>query len=398
MSTTFINLGISRQIVGCLEKNGITEPSPVQEKVIPMIMQNKNIMFQSETGSGKTLAYLLPLIDRLENEEQSGDLSLLIVSPTYELASQIKAQIQAISDISCALCIGGSPISKQIEKLRERPRIVIGGSARILELIHLKKLKAEQVRCLVLDEADRLLSPELRDETQALLDRLNKNVQIIGNSATVSKFTRDTLEKARESKEQDNPDAMEFVTVDSHDVLRTKIEHWAIFAQRQQKIDMLRSFIHAVKPEKLIVFTNRTDQVENIVSKLKYKKIDCEGFSSKTDKKQRKIFLDRFRSGKLPILVTTDLASRGLDIPRITHVIQMDLSDKSDFFIHRAGRTARAGLSGVNCVIGDEKEMFLYSKMEKKLGITVYPKELYNGRLISPSDFPEYSAGENDVS
>ncbi|MBR7079899.1 MAG: DEAD/DEAH box helicase, partial [Treponema sp.] len=356
MSTTFINLGISRQIVGCLEKNGITEPSPVQEKVIPMIMQNKNIMFQSETGSGKTLAYLLPLIDRLENEEQSGDLSLLIVSPTYELASQIKAQIQAISDISCALCIGGSPISKQIEKLRERPRIVIGGSARILELIHLKKLKAEQVRCLVLDEADRLLSPELRDETQALLDRLNKNVQIIGNSATVSKFTRDTLEKARESKEQDNPDAMEFVTVDSHDVLRTKIEHWAIFAQRQQKIDTLRSFIHAVKPEKLIVFTNRTDQVENIVSKLKYKKIDCEGFSSKTDKKQRKIFLDRFRSGKLPILVTTDLASRGLDIPRITHVIQMDLSDKSDFFIHRAGRTARAGLSGVNCVIGDEKE------------------------------------------
>ncbi|MBP5442728.1 MAG: DEAD/DEAH box helicase [Treponema sp.] len=397
MSSSFINLGISNQIVGRLEKNGIIEPTLVQEKVIPMVHAGKNVMFQSETGSGKTLAYLLPLIDRLENDAQDAkDISLLVVSPTYELAAQIKAQIQAVSDLSCTLCIGGSPISKQIDKLREHPRIVIGGSARILELIHLKKLKADNVRHLVLDEADRLLSPELRDETQTLLDRLNKDVQIIGNSATVSEYTKNILQKVR--GEQGNSEPMEFVSVDSHEVLRNKIEHWAIYAQRQQKIDTLRSFIHAVQPEKLIVFTNRTDQVENIVSKLKYKKIECEGFSSKTDKKLRKIFLDRFRSGKLPILVTTDLASRGLDIPKITHVVQMDLSDKADFFIHRAGRTARAGGSGINCVIGDEKEMFLYSKMEKKLGITVYPKELYKGRVVAPSEFTEEEDGEGHVS
>ncbi len=341
-------------------------------------------MFQSETGSGKTMAYVLPLVDRMEAEEgQSKEVSLLIVSPTYELASQIKMQVQSVSDLPSVLCIGGSPISRQLEKLKEHPRIVIGGSARILELIHLKKLKADHVRYLVLDEADRLLSPELREETQALLERLSRKVQIIGNSATVSQATKDILQKVRDSQEDGDPQAMDFVSVDSHQVLRTKIEHWAIFSERQRKIDTLRSFIHAVRPEKLIVFTGRTDQVENIVSKLKYKKVDCEGFSSKTDKKQRKIFLDRFRSGKLPVLVTTDLASRGLDIPNITHVVQMDLSDKADFFIHRAGRTARAGQSGFNCVIGDEREMFLYSKLEKKLGIKVYPKELYSGRLVS---------------
>ena len=384
MSTSFIDLGISKNTLERLGAIGITEPSPVQEKVIPLIKEGRNVMFQSETGSGKTMAYVLPLVDRMEAEEgQSKEVSLLIVSPTYELASQIKMQVQAVSDLPSVLCIGGSPISRQLEKLKEHPRIVIGGAARILELIHLKKLKADHVRYLVLDEADRLLSPELREETQALLERLSRKVQIIGNSATVSQATKDILQKVRDSQEEGDPQAMDFVSIDSHQVLRTKIEHWAIFSERQRKIDTLRSFIHAVRPEKLIVFTGRTDQVENIVSKLKYKKVDCEGFSSKTDKKQRKIFLERFRSGKLPVLVTTDLASRGLDIPNITHVVQMDLSDKADFFIHRAGRTARAGQSGFNCVIGDEREMFLYSKLEKKLGIKVYPKELYSGRLVS---------------
>ncbi len=380
-----------------LQKINITEPTLVQQKVIPYIAKGSNILYQSETGTGKTFAYLLPLIQQLQSiPNPKKEVLLLIVSPTYELASQIKVQAQLVTDLKCALCIGGAPINRQIELLKEKPTIVIGGSARLLELIHLKKLKADSIRYLVLDEADRLLSPELRESTQGLLERLPRKVQLIGNSATVSDFTRKTLQKAREgianadsqhgmtnTTPQDMP--IELVELPPEDILRKRITHWAIFAERRDKIDTLRSFINAVKPEKLIVFTCRTDQIDNIVSKLKYRKIECEGLSAKSDKKERKAFIDRFRSGKLNILVTTDLASRGLDIPGITHVVQMDLPESTDFFVHRAGRTARAGSTGINCVIGDQKEMENYAKLEKKLKLKVYPKELYCGKLVDPN-------------
>lgn len=382
----FLDLGISEELNGRLNSIGITEPTSVQKKVIPLIAEGRNIMFQSETGTGKTFAYLLPLIEKIQKEDNpKKEVKILITSPTYELAGQIKSQIQLVSSLRCALCIGGAPISRQIEMLKEKPVIVIGGSSRLLELIHLKKLKADSVEALVLDEADRLLSPELREETIGLMERLPQKVQLIGNSATVSDFTRKTLEKARSSSTE-NGNPVELVELPPEDILRSKITHWAIFAEKRDKIDTLRSFINAVKPEKLIIFTSSTDQIENITSKLKYRKIECEGISGKSDKKERKTYFDRFKSGKLKILVTTDLASRGLDIPGITHVVQMDLPESTDFFIHRAGRTARAGQKGFNCVIGDEVELNKYASLEKKLKIKVFPKVLYSGKLLAPEE------------
>ena len=359
---------------------------------MPLIAENKNIMFQSETGTGKTFAYLLPLLTRLMATENPGrNVRLMIVSPTYELASQIKGQVQAISDIKCCLLIGGAPIARQIDMLKEKPEVVIGGPARLLELIHLKKLKADAIETLVLDEADRLLSKELRDDTEGLLERLPVKVQLVGNSATVSDYTRTILQKARDglSKGSTEEDRIQLITLPMEDVLRKRITHWAIFAERRDKIDTLRSFINAVKPEKLLVFTGRNDQIENITSKLQYKNIECASLSSKTDKKDRKAAIDRFRSGKIKVLITTDLASRGLDIPGISHVVQMDLPDREDFFIHRSGRTARAGNTGINCVIGDAFEMQNYAKLEKKLKLKVYPKMLYKGELVDPNDLIE---------
>ncbi len=420
--STFIDLGISQKLCSKLEALGITEPTAVQEQVVPLVSQRRNLLFQSETGTGKTFAYLLPLVERLEGSENPRrNVRLLIASPTYELASQIKVQVQLVSSLPVALCIGGSPIARQIEALKAKPEIVIGGPSRLLELIHLKKLKADAVDVLVLDEADRLLSPELRDATQGLLERLPRDVQLVGNSATVSNYTRKILVKARESfgeagdscadkggtsgvtgalsakngdstaKDAATTDrsGILLVTLPPEDILRRRITHWAIFAERRDKIDTLRSFISAVKPRKLIVFTAKTDQIDIIVGKLRYHKVECEGLSSKTDKKLRKQAIDRFRSGKLSILVTSDLASRGLDIPGISHVVQMDLPQGTDFFVHRAGRTARAGQNGINCVIGDAWEMEQYAALEKKLGLTVYPKVLYGGRLSSPQDFEQ---------
>ena len=383
----FLELKVDESIVSKLEEIGITEPTEVQKKIIPLISEGKNIMFQSETGTGKTFAYLLPLLSRL-NSTENRMARLMIASPTYELASQIKVQVQKISGIKCALLIGGAPISRQIELLKEKPEIVIGGPARLLELIHLKKLKADGIETLVLDEADRLLSPELRDSTKGLMERLPKSVQLIGNSATVSKYTREILQKARNGILNDEKEnVILFVALPMENVLRKQISHWAIFSERRDKIDTLRSFINAEKPKKLLVFTSKSDQIENIASKLRFKKIDCETLCGKTNKVDRKSAIDRFRSGKTKILITTDLASRGLDIEGITHVVQMDLPEKEDFFIHRAGRTARAGATGINCVIGDAWEMENYARLEKKLKITVFPKMLYKCNVVDPNSF-----------
>ncbi len=384
MNDTFSQIGINDEFIQRLMDNGIVEPTPVQKKVIPLVAENRNLLFQSETGTGKTFAYLLPLLQKLESQENPDrNIKIIVASPTYELASQIKVQIQKISNVKCALFIGGTPISRQIESLREKPQVIVGGSSRLLELIHLKKLKADAVETLVLDEADRLLSPELRDATEGLIDRLPKKVQLIGNSATVSEYTKKILEESRKEN-------IELVSLPPEEILRKRITHWAIFAERRNKIDTLRSFINAVKPEKLIIFSNRSDQIENICSKLAYKKISCTGLSSGTDKKLRKEAIDKFRSGKIKVLVTTDLASRGLDIPGITHVVQMDLPDGTDFFIHRAGRTARAGQTGINCVIGDEKEMSSYARLEKRLGLKVYPKVLYDGKIWKPDELEDF--------
>ena len=144
------------------------------------------------------------------------------------------------------------------------------------------------------------------------------------------------------------------------------------------------------------MFTGRNDQLDNITSKLKYKNIECASLSGKTDKKDRKTAIDRFRTGKLKILITTDLTSRGLDIPGITHVVQMDLPEKEDFFIHRSGRTARAGKTGVNVVIGDAFEMQNYARLEKKLKLKVYPKMLYKGKLIDPNSVMEQTEQDRE--
>lgn len=379
MSKSFSELGIAEALVQRLDAIGIHTATAVQENVIPLVAAGKNILFQSETGTGKTFAYLLPLVQQIQEAENvRKQVQLLIVSPTLELCSQIRDQVTLCCDEKTALFVGGTPINRQIEKLKEKPVIVIGSASRLLELIHLKKLKVDGIRALVLDEADRLLTPELRDATEQLVARLPPAVQLIGNSATVSAYTKKLVTEARIK------DEIELIELPAEDVLRSRIEHWALFAERRDKIDTLRSFIRAVNAQKMIVFTSRLDQVENIVAKLRYKHIDCDGLGAKADKKLRKAAWDGFKSGKSRILVTTDVAARGLDIQGVTHVVQMDLNEDKDFFIHRAGRTGRAGRKGFNCVIGDEREMQRLASFEKSLHLTVYPKMLYKGRLIAP--------------
>lgn len=367
-----IFLQFSNEIQEKLKSLNITTPTSVQQNVIPTILENKNVIFQSETGTGKTFTYLLPIIKRIYKTSTNDAIKAIICAPTFELASQIKQAAMSITSLKTALFIGGAPIKRQIESLKEKPQIIVGTTARLLELIKLKKIKTNNLFTIVFDESDRLIKKETIEDVYDLLKVIPQTTQIIACSATIDEKTKKVF-------------TGEVILMPQEDVLKKNITHWAIYAEQRNKIDTLRKVILAEKPEKALIFTSRADQVENIYSKLTYKNIDCVALHAKADKQKRKSAIDKFKSGKIKYLITSDLAARGLDIPGISHVIQMDLPSDNDFFVHRAGRTARAGKKGINLVIGDEYEMNKYALLEKKLGIIVYPKEIYNGKITEPS-------------
>ena len=372
MENINVFLSLSENLNEKLSALNIKEPTAVQKEIIPLISQGEDVVFQSETGTGKTFAYLLPLINKLEQENDSTKLRILVVAPTFELASQINMNVKSITNRKSALIIGGAPIKRQLETLKEKPQIICGSVARIVELIRLKKIKINDLFAIVFDETDRLVKKELLEETNELYNLIPQSTQIIACTATINQFTKRFFA------------GINNVILPNEDILTKRITHWAIYAEQRDKIETLRKFLLAEKPGKVLIFTSRADQVENITSKLKYKNFECASIHAKSDKQERKATLDRFRSGKNKILITSDLAARGLDIPNITHIVQMDLPSDEDFFIHRSGRTARAGKTGINVVIGDEFEMNQFAKLEKKLKITVYPKEIYGGKVLAP--------------
>lgn len=394
--TDFLDLPLYKPFVESLAVGGIMQPTSIQEKVIPLALEGKSIFFESETGTGKTLAFLLPLLTGLMQEDKKTTAPrILVLSPTVELASQIKeaaTQLQGTDTtrFKTLLCVGGSSLKRQIEGLKEKPAVIIGTPARISDLIGLKKLKLQEIAAVVIDEADRQLARESRDALQNVLTALPQNVQTLACSATFNgkniKLLNSFLRRSEAAA------APEYVSIAHTGVLQKSIEHWALFSERRNKADTLRALIHALDsvtadaPKKMLIFTAPAQEVETLAQKLQHKKIDAVPLYGKLDGSERKQIIARFRSGKVRILITSDLSARGLDIADIDYIVQMQLSKDADIFIHRAGRTGRAGKKGVNIVIGDEYELRILQAIEKKLGIMVYPKILTGGKIESTGE------------
>jgi len=387
--TSFSELDISPVLAEHLASRGITAPTKVQKEVIPILSSGSSVFFRSETGTGKTLCYLLPTLTRYLAEGEKISPWMLIIAPTHELASQIKGEAGALTkaagiDGGAGLLIGGAPLKRQIETLKAKPAVVVGGPARLLELIRLKKLHASRVKAVVLDETDRMLAPEMRDILREILSTLPREAQYIACSATLSKYHANLLSAMLPPGEDGKQREIASVDLPPEDVLKRNITHWAFFSEGRDKIENLRKFLVAENPAKALVFTSIVGQVENIAARLAHRKVSCAGLHAKLDKVGRKKAIDDFRAGRIQVLVTSDLAARGLDIPDITHVIQLDVNENEDFFVHRAGRTARAGKSGINAVFGDEVELRKLARVEKRLGIVIYPKILWGGAVRTP--------------
>jgi len=387
--TDFFTFRLHKPFIESLTAGGIMQPTVIQEKVIPLVLEGKSVFFESETGTGKTLAFLLPLLTRLiQGEKKNSAPRILILSPTIELASQIKetaAQLQGTGHeaLKILLCVGGSSLKRQIEGLKEKPSVIIGTPVRVADLIGLKKLKLHEIEAAVIDEADRQLARDSRDGLQTVLSALPPDIQTLACSATFNGKNLELLHGLlRRTEEAAAPC---FVSLAHTHVLQESIEHWAFFSERRNKADTLRSLLHALKNAKILIFTAPAHEVETVAQKLRHKKIDAVPLYGKLEGAARKSIIARFRSGKTRILITSDLAARGLDIPDIDYIVQMQLSKDSDVFIHRAGRTGRAGKKGVNIVIGDEYELRILQGIEKKLGIIVRPKILSGGTIEAAS-------------
>jgi superfamily II DNA/RNA helicase len=391
---TFEELGIKPPLSEIPARRNIGEASEIQKLVIPKFLNvlgngaaPRGFLFASPTGTGKTFAYLLPLIQECLAGEGRAGPRILVLAPTHELCSQIKGEaeklLEAYPGERAALLAGAASLSRQIDSLKKsRPAVAVGNPARILQLVNMKKLSLASLRCLVFDEGDRLASDELFPETAELAARVPGDCVFAACSATFSEKSRKRLfsVKTRAGEERNWETAFQ----DENDILKKNIEHWAFFAEEQKKSSTLRSFTTAARPKKLLVFTARASGVGLIVSRLQYHHYAAAGLSGDMDKKARKAALDAFRKGSARILVASDLASRGLDLEDISHVAALDVPDSEETYIHRAGRTARAGKRGIMTSFGDERELRLLAKIEKKLGITVYPKELYQGRICAP--------------
>ena len=406
----FANLGVIPRFIKLLEERNILKPTDIQKKVIPLLNSEESVIFTSATGTGKTFAYLLPILGKLLEQKEPASSQreginpfLLIIGPTLELCTQIKSEMDfllADTDACSSLVIGSVNIEAQIDNLKKtRPDIIIGNTGRLLVLAKMSKFKCTNLKYLVLDEADRLVSGEMLDETRELCNIIQRDVRKTENSFVFAACSATINNKCRDKllincfNHQKNSENIKFIESNNNEILFEMIEHWAIFSEKRRKDQTLRSLLSALITKKsgvkALVFTSRNDEALFVLSHLQHHKVPAAGLFGKVSKKPitgaaRKEALDSFRDGKVTVLVSTDLAARGLDIPDITHVIALDVPEDGEVYIHRCGRTARAGKRGTMVTIGDETQMRLLAALEKRLKIKIYPKELHYGKVCVP--------------
>lgn len=379
---SFETLITSNTLIKGLSHMSITTPTEVQSDTIMAAKEKKDLIVEAITGSGKTLAYLLPFFDSID--AASKELSHLIIAPTHELVVQINNVIKELAQCSgipirSTTIIGDVNINRQIDALKLKPHVIVGTAGRMLELIQLKKIKAHQVKTIVLDEADKLMSDKNIEQVKAVIKTTLRDRQILAYSASISTASKDRLASLMV-----NPEMFVMQTT----TLSPNISHFCIITYARDKINTLRKAIHATKPKKAIVFINKNEMVQEIVSKLNYHQIKAVGVFGNATKADRKAAIDAFKSGKSSILVASDLVARGLDFQDVSHVFLMDLPAELEEYGHRAGRTGRMNQSGTAISIITEQDIKALLTLEKTFHIAFEIKALYEKELVDVEELP----------
>lgn len=373
---TFSDLQLAPVLIAALEKQQISRPTPIQNAALPVLSAGRDAYLHAETGTGKTLAYLLPIFSRLDSSQPA--TQAVIVAPTHELAIQIHRQccelaLNAGWPVRSLLLIGGTSTERQIDKLKKKPHLVVGSPGRIAELLAKGKLKAKDVRSIVIDEADRLLNEESLLAVRAVIDAAPRARQLIFASATLE---RRSLEIAKEW----SPELLMLEAGAA--AVNENIEHFYLICEERDKPDELRKLLHALAPERAIVFVHRNDVAEKISLKLAHHQIPAADLNAALYKEDRKQAMDGFRKGTIRVLIASDIAARGLDIKGVTHIFNFDVPTLSQAYLHRVGRTGRAGAKGTAVTLMTEIEARLARRYEEELDIDMQCVRMREGKVL----------------
>ncbi len=365
--SNFIELGISEALTAVLKKQGIEAPMQVQSAVIPKVMGGGNLAAQAPTGTGKTLAYLLPALQKID--AASRDVQVVILAPTYELAMQIANVARDLAQganlgIKVQGLIGGANIARQMDKLKDKPQLIVGSAGRIIELAQKNKLKLYKVKMLVLDEFDRLFDDQNMGNTADLVRLLPEDRQVIMVSATAPKKA---LERA------DFLQHPEIIKVEADPVSQSQRENLYRMTPFRSKVETVRHLARRLAVKRGLVFINKVFDAERILAQLRYEGFMVGTLLGHNNKQARQKAIADFKAGRIKLLLSTDLAARGLDIPEVDYVFNLDLPESAETYLHRAGRTARAGAKGTVITLADNKEAYKLEQLEKKLGIDFKP-------------------------
>lgn len=365
----FKDLGISNDIETILKKSGIKTPTPIQQDSIIHILNNKDVIAEAETGTGKTLAFLLPIFENISLN--SNGIQALIISPTRELAIQITEEANKLSlvkDIGILSMYGGKDIGSQIKKLKGNIRLIIATPGRLLDHLKRKTVNLSTLKTIVLDEADQILLMGFRNEIDTIMKETPKKKQALCFSATM-----DASVKKLAYRYMKDPVV---VTVKKEEVTLINIKQEVVETIDREKREALCKILDEDNPFMAIIFCRtkrRADELEVVMHRRGY---NCKVIHSDIQQSKREKIMKSFRNADIQYLIATDVASRGLDISGASHIYNYDIPETVETYIHRIGRTGRAGNEGYTCLFVDPKDSRMLSEIEREIKLKIPRREL----------------------
>lgn len=350
-------LGIEPALLPTLERAGFHTPTDIQRELIPLALAGRDCLGQAKTGTGKTAAFALPLLQRAEPGRAA---QALILVPTRELAAQVDSHFHLLGadrPLKTALLYGGRRIHQQIQQLKKSPEIIIGTPGRVLDLMRRRELDISGVRFAVLDEVDRMLDIGFRDDIRRILRAIKSEHQTIFVSATID----DEIRKLAHTFMRDPVE----INVSEDKLTVESVEHGYVTVDPHDKFATLLGFLKHEKPTLAIVFTNTKHAARRVADRLKRAGVNCKEIHGDLMQSRRERVMKSFRTARIQVLVATDLASRGLDVMEVSHIVNYDLPEDAAVYVHRIGRTARMGQRGYAVSFVTPEEGKLLTEIEK---------------------------------
>ncbi len=362
----FTELGLSDALLKAIKRSGFEEATPIQAETIPLVLQGKDIIGQAQTGTGKTAAFSLPILEKVDLHNPQ--IQALVVSPTRELAIQTQEEIFRLGKDEHAkvqVVYGGADIRRQINSLKSHPQIIVGTPGRLLDHIRRGTVKLDHVKTLVLDEADEMLNMGFLDDIEDIIKQLPEDRQTLLFSATMPPEIKRV--------------GVQFMTDPQHVKIKAKelttdlVDQYYVKVKDFEKFDVMTRLFDVQSPDLTLVFTRTKRRVDELTSGLQARGYNAAGIHGDLTQKRRMQILNEFKTGKLDILVATDVAARGIDVNNITHVYNFDIPQDPDSYVHRIGRTGRAGHHGVSLTFVAPSEMDYMREIEKLTKVRLLP-------------------------